>query len=116
MTRYVVAVKCELYQGAAGIGPSLLMHTATGVYSAPAHAFIAEDDPPQGAFTVGDMVDMSMHRLCGLINRQMLRINQLEADLRAAAAAGYVKPVLPDTRAPERAAPGYKPLDHGPRA
>lgn len=116
MTRYVINCPAEVFNGAPGLQPSLILHTKLGTYSIPVHAVTAEDDAPTDGFKVADMVDMSMHRICGLIDSQMRRIKQLELDLAAAARAGYVPPEpAPAKVAAEKPVQGYKPLDHGPR-
>lgn len=116
MTRYVVAVPAEVYQGVAGISTSLLLHLPTGTFAVPLQAFVAEDDLPAQEFKIADMVDMNMHRICALIDSQMRRIKQLELDLAAARRAGYVPPAPPPAPPPaDKPVREYKPLDHGPR-
>lgn len=112
MTRYVVTAPAEVLTVTGTGEENLVIKLPSGNYMVPMAAFEADHAP---LITMDDVGQMSMHRICGLIDRLMRRNKQLELDMRAAEAAGYVKPVLPDKMAPDKPLREYKPLDHGPR-
>lgn len=113
MTRYTVAVPAEVLTVADTGEQNLIIKLPSGSFLVPLAAFTVDATP---MISIGDVADMSMHRICALIDNQMRRIKQLELDMAAARRAGYAPPPPPPAPPPvDKPLREYKPLDHGPR-
>lgn len=113
MTRYTVSAPAEVLTVTATGEQNLVIKLPSGNYLVPLAAFAVDTAP---MISVGDIADMSMHRICALIDSQMRRIKQMELDLAAARRAGYAPEPPPPAATPaDKPMREYKPLDHGPR-
>lgn len=113
MTRYTVSAPAEVLTVTDTGEQNLVIKLPSGSYLVPLAAFAVDTAP---MIAVADLADMTMHRICALIDNQMRRIKQLELDIAAARRAGYAPEPSPAAPPPaDKPMREYKPLDHGPR-